>query len=73
MVKNYAKNTKNLAIGICLLGAGYFLGGLTVYKQIFPFEQIKIVKKMLTGTHTEKSILPANTHWQERREQFEIF
>lgn len=41
---------------------GYFWGGLTVYKQIFPFEQIRGVKNALFGQANQPK--PRNTIFQ---------
>lgn len=40
---------KAILIGVALLCFGYFFGGLTVYKEFFPFEQIRIVKNIFLG------------------------
>jgi lysophospholipase L1-like esterase len=70
---NFANKTKGLLIGVCILVFAYFWGGFTVYKQIFPFDQIQLIKSILTVKNTEKITIPANLSWQERRDQFEIF
>lgn len=70
---NGVNRTKSILIGFFVLAFGYLWGGLTVYKQIFPVEQIRLVKKVLTGKYTANNSLPANPNWKERREQFEIF
>lgn len=68
-----AKKHAGILIGIFLLGLGYIWGGLTVYKRIFPFEQMKLAANVLTGKHAGSETLPSNPNWQNRREQFEIF
>jgi lysophospholipase L1-like esterase len=70
---NGANRTKRILVGISALTFGYLWGGLTVYKQIFPFEQMRLVKDVLTGKYTGNNSLPANPNWKGRREQFEIF
>jgi lysophospholipase L1-like esterase len=70
---NHSGKYKNILIGVSLLGLGYFWGGLTVHKQIFPYEQIILAKKLLTNKHVDDSKLQTNPNWPERREQFELF
>ena len=70
--KSDAKKSTNILIGIFLLGFGYLFGGLTVYKQIFPFEQARFLKNSITERFSSNK-LTANPNWPERREQFEIF
>lgn len=70
---NAANTTKSIPVGIFFLTLGYLLGALNVYKQIFPFEQIRLVKSVSTVKYTGNNSLPVNLNWQDRREQFEIF
>lgn len=44
-----ANKPKSLVIGFVVLLVGYFWGGMTVYKNIFPIEQIRYVKNALLG------------------------
>ena len=52
---NSSNKTKSILIGILILCFGYFFGGLTYHKQIFPFEQIRIVRNMLLGIFIQKN------------------
>jgi len=55
---NGANHTKSILIGFCVLVFGYFWGGITVYKQIFPFEQIRYVKNALLGGSLQQANQP---------------
>ena len=70
---NGPNKTKSILIGFFVLAFGYSMGALTVYKQIFPYEQIRLVKNLLNGKYTRNNSLPVNPNHKERREQFEIF
>lgn len=66
------KTTKRTILMILLVGGFcYFFGGLTVYKQIFPYTQMTPIKRYLFDTESQSTT--ANTAWQERREQFKIY
>jgi|LauGreSBDMM110SN_4_FD.fasta_scaffold1061378_1 hypothetical protein len=62
-----ANKTKSIQIGVLLLGFGYFFGGPTYYKQLFPFEQNRSVKKnTFFGGSSQQSdeLKPHNTLFQ---------
>lgn len=62
---NYAKNSRNIKIliltGLILIGYGF--GGLTVYKQLFPFEYILYAKNALIdgGANSSSPPKPRNS------------
>ncbi len=58
-----ANKTKSILIGVLLLGLGYFFGGLTFYQQLFPFEEIRIVKNIFFGGNLYEP-KPRNTLFQ---------
>jgi hypothetical protein len=69
-----ANKTKNILIGICLLASAYFWGGLTVHKQIFPFEQMVMIKSMLLSKPTARNgFEEVNTQNPDRRTQYLSF
>ena len=53
-------------IAICLLSLGFFWGGLTVHKRVFPFDQVREVKHFLTGNSSQNPAepKPRNTIFQ---------
>ena len=61
-----ANKTKSILIGVLLVGFGYFFGGLTYYKQLFPFEQIRSVKNIFFGGSLQQANepKPRNTLFQ---------
>lgn len=60
-----------IAVLIGLLG--YFLGGLTVHQQLFPFEQLRFIKNKLLGPALSNGAEAVNTQYPERRTQYETF
>lgn len=70
------KNTttaKKVISGLLIFGVGYIWGSLTFVKQIFPFEQLRLVKQTLLNEPVEIIVPGPNTMWQERRDQFKVF
>lgn len=61
-----ANKSKSILIGICLLGFGYFFGGLTIYKQLFPYEHIRSVKNIFFAGSLQQANepKPRNTIFQ---------
>lgn len=60
---------KNKFVIVCVSVFAYVFGGLTVQKQLFPFEQVLALKHVILG----KNGLQPNSNWPERRDQFKLF
>ncbi len=63
-----ANNTKSSLIGVLLFGFGYFFGGLTVYKELFLFEQIRSIKNIFFDDYLQQAYEP-----KPRNTLFQIF
>lgn len=73
-IKNGSTTPKIILIGLSLLSFGYFIGGLTVYKKFFPFEQVAKAKSLLLGEpKTFNGLEEVNTQYPDRRTQYTIF
>ena len=64
---------KRLLAGLLIFSVGYLWGSLTFVKQIFPFEQLRLVKQAVIHEPSEVITPGPNTMWQERRDQFKLF
>lgn len=56
-------SVRGLLVAVCLFGIGYLLGGATVYKQFFPFQQMQQLKNALFPDPL-KEPKPRNTVFQ---------
>ena len=69
---------KRVLVGLLIFGIGYLWGSLTIYKQIFPFEQLKLVKnavlhEVVLNKPSDVNRLAPNARGQEQRDQFKLF
>ena len=64
---------KRVLAGLLIFSIGYLWGGLTIYKQIFPFEQLRLVKSAVLNKSSDHNRLAPNPMRQERRDQYQLF
>lgn len=65
------KKYVNLIVVLMVALTSYFWGGLTVHKQIFPYEQLKQIKGAISASNIID--LPPNPMWLDRVEQHRLF
>ena len=64
---------KTVLAGLLIFGIGYLWGSLTFVKQVFPFEQLRLIRHAVFSEPSEVIKPGPNTMWQERRDQFMLF